>query len=312
MDTYHHQHEEEEEEEDNDDDNEEDDEEEGKLKEETKEGSSSTLSPNSAPSPSSTSPCHEFSFRISLHSSSDYKTKTPSSIAVDLSPADDIFFHGHLLPLHLLSHLPVSPRLSTSSSDGFNFPGRELFYDLKSVKPINKSDGNIQKHERLSHGYHHQSHAIEAKVKNKSNSFSLFGLKRQQKGSVKVRETEEKENDKKKMRFNVLNKYTRMIRPFLFFRRKRENLHLHRQAYSFSGNLRNKKTELRGRRGGDYYSAPPSIRTSPSNSGLLVATKGHPCSTSESTTEELQAAIQSAIAHCKNSIKGEDKLKSQA
>ncbi|KAE8690374.1 hypothetical protein F3Y22_tig00110895pilonHSYRG00181 [Hibiscus syriacus] len=109
---------------------------------------------------------------------------------------------------------PVSPRLSTSSSDGFNIPGRDLFDDLKS-----------------------------------------------QKG---VRETEEQENHKKKMRFDVLKRYTRLIRPLLFFRRKR-------QACSFSA-------------------------------------KGYPSSTSESTMEELQAAIQSAIAHCKNSIKGGDEL----
>ena len=114
------------------------------------------------------------------------------------------------------------------------------------------------------------------------------------------------------MRFDVshvLKRYMRMVRPFLFFRGRKENLHLHRQAYSFSGNLslRNKKQELRGRRG--EYSAPASMRTSPTNSGLLVATTSFPSSTSDSTMEELQAAIQAAIAHCKNSIGGEDKLK---
>ncbi|KAE8653975.1 hypothetical protein F3Y22_tig00117056pilonHSYRG00605 [Hibiscus syriacus] len=302
MDTHHQQHEEEEEE--------------SKLKEEIKEGSSSILSPVSAPSPS---PSHDFSFTISLRSSSelvsDYKTETPSSIAADLSPADVIFFHGHLLPLHLLSHLPVPPRLSTSSLDSFNVPGRELFDDPRPVKPISKSDGNIRKHVRVSHSHHHrhQSHTIEAKVKNKSKSFSLFSSKRQQKGGVNVRETEEKENHKKKIRFDVshvLKRYMRMIRPLLLFRRKRENHNIHSQAYSFSGDLssRNKKPGWRGRRG-DYYSAPSSMRTSPTHSGLLVANKGSPSSTRDSTMEELQAAIQSAIAHCKNSIKGEEKLK---
>ncbi|KAK8512468.1 hypothetical protein V6N13_082985 [Hibiscus sabdariffa] len=296
MDTYHQQHEE--------------DEEGGKSKEEIKEGSS----PVSAPPPSSTSPSHDFSFTISLRSSSglvsDYKTKTPSA---DLSPADDIFFHGHLLPLHLL---PVSPRLSTSSLDSFTVPRRELLDDPRPVKPISKSDGNIRKHERVSHSHHHhhnQSHTIEAKVKNKPKSFSLFSLKRLQKGGVNGRETEEKENHKKKIGFDVshvLKRYMRMIRPLLFFRRKRDNLNLHRQTYSFSGNLssRNKKPGSRGRRG-DYHSAPSSMRASPSNSGLLVPTKGSPSSTGDSTMEELQAAIQSAIAHCKNSIKGEEKLK---
>ncbi|XWS25634.1 hypothetical protein CRYUN_Cryun27aG0084700 [Craigia yunnanensis] len=296
-----------------------------KHEEGKKEGSAdkqqSSISPASPPSASS-SPSHEFSFTISLHSSSNTvpdKTKTPSSIAIDLSPADDIFFHGHLLPLHLLSHLPVSPRSSTNSSDSFTLPIRELLDDQKPEKSISncsKSDSNIRSsissnknHDKVSNRHH--SHNIESKGRNKSKSFSLFGLTRWQKGR-NVRETEEKEKHKKKTRFDVshvLKRYVRMVRPFLFFRGRRDNLHLRHQAYSFSGNLslRNKKQELRGRRG--EYSAPASMRTSPTNSGHLVATTGFPSSTSDSTMEELQAAIQAAIAHCKNSIGGEDKLK---
>lgn len=103
-----------------------------------------------------------------------------------------------------------------------------------------------------------------------------------------------------------------MVRPMLFFRGRREsNKQLRRQPYSFSGNLMsprgNKQELLRGRRG--EYSAPASMRTSPTNSGLLVATGAVQNSTSDSTMEELQAAIQAAIAHCKNSIAMEDKIK---
>ncbi|EOY14509.1 hypothetical protein QUC31_000079 [Theobroma cacao] len=299
--------------------------EEGKFKQETKEGSADkqqqpSASPASPPSASS-SPSHEFSFTISLHSSSNTvpdKTKTPPSIAIDLSPADDIFFHGHLLPLHLLSHLPVSPRSSTNSLDSFTLPVRELLDDQKPDKSSSnrsKSDSNIRtninrskNHDKVSN--RHQSNDIEGEGRSKSKSFSIFSLTRWQKGRD-VRETQEKEkHNKKKMRFDVshvLKRYVRMVRPLLFFRGRRDNLHLRRQAYSFSGNLslRNKQ-ELRGRRG--EYSAPASMRTSPTNSGLLVATTGFPSSTSDSTMEELQAAIQAAIAHCKNSI-GEDKLK---
>ncbi|XP_022772866.1 BRI1 kinase inhibitor 1-like [Durio zibethinus] len=297
-----------------------------KHEEGKKEGSAykqqSSISPASPPSASS-SPSHEFSFTFSLHSSSNIvpdKTKTPPSIANDLSPADDIFFHGHLLPLHLLSHLPVSPRSSTNSLDTFTLPKRKLLDDPKPEKNISncsKSDSNIRSSISSSNKNHdgvtnrHQSHTIEAKGRQKSKSFSLFGLTRWQKGRG-FRETEEKEKHKKKMRFDVshvLKRYMRMVRPLLFFRGRRENLHLRRQAYSFSGTLssRTKKQELRGRKG--EYSAPASMRTSPTNSGLLVATTGLPSSTSDSTMEELQAAIQAAIAHCKNSIRGEDKLK---
>ena len=85
-------------------------------------------------------------------------------------------------------------------------------------------------------------------------------------------------------------------------------MEFHRQPHSFSGNLSSRRTgkqDLRGRRG--EYSAPASMRTSPTNSGLLVATGTVPTSTTDSTMEELQAAIQAAIAHCKNSIAVEDK-----
>ncbi|EEF52428.1 hypothetical protein RCOM_1590990 [Ricinus communis] len=126
-----------------------------------------------------------------------------------------------------------------------------------------------------------------------------------------VRDKEDKDKQKKKLRFEVsqvLKRYVRMVRPLLFFKGRREKLQFHRQPYSFSGNLSWKnKQELRGRRG--EYSAPASMRTSPTNSGLLVATASIPSSTSDSTMEELQAAIQAAIAHCKNSIAAEEKIK---
>ncbi|GMI91171.1 BRI1 kinase inhibitor 1 [Hibiscus trionum] len=292
------------------------------------EGSADKQSPASPPSASS-SPSHEFSFTVvSLHASSNTvpgKTKTPPSPAIDLAPADDIFFHGHLLPLHLISHLPVSPRCSTNSLDGCNVPVRELLDEPKPDNPSNtncrsKSDSNIRSnnknHGNGKVGNFHQSHNVdEAKGRPKSKSFSLSGLTKwhHHKGSG-VRETEEKEkHNKTKIRFDlrrVLKRYVRMVRPLLFFRGRREKRHVHTQSHSFSGNLswRNKDKELRARRG-DFYSAPASMRTSPTNSGLLVATTGYSSSTSDSTMEELQVAIQAAISHCKNSIKGEDKFK---
>lgn len=99
----------------------------------------------------------------------------------------------------------------------------------------------------------------------------------------------------------------KMVRPLLPFRGSR-NRQFHSQTYSFSGGLssRGKQDQFRGRRG--EFSAPASMRTSPTNSGLLVAT-GLASSTSDSTMEELQAAIQAAITHCKNSIAMEEKIK---
>ncbi|KAH0680466.1 hypothetical protein KY284_021551 [Solanum tuberosum] len=171
-------------------------------------GGGAAVSPPSA----SSSPAHEFSFTISLHPTNSTKaleSKTKQNLnpnlnpnpnqnpsAIDLTPADEIFFHGHLLPLHLLSHLPVSPRSSTNSID--------------SSIPIRKNTSN-------------------------SNNNSSKGIKR------------------------------------------------------------------------GAYSAPVSMKNSPTNSGLLVATPGgnygnsSSSSSSDSTMEELQSAIQAAIAHCKKS-----------
>ncbi|XP_020582902.1 BRI1 kinase inhibitor 1-like [Phalaenopsis equestris] len=54
---------------------------------------SSPLPPSLTPSPS-----HEFSFTISLH----HHNCSPTPSPLDLAPADEIFFHGHLLPLDKL------------------------------------------------------------------------------------------------------------------------------------------------------------------------------------------------------------------
>jgi BRI1 kinase inhibitor 1 len=58
------------------------------------------------------------------------------------------------------------------------------------------------------------------------------------------------------------------------------------------------------RRGHSLSSAPASLRVSPANSGHLSVDASVKVSTSseESTIEELQSAIEAAIAHHKNSI----------
>ncbi|BFG15356.1 hypothetical protein CerSpe_016300 [Prunus speciosa] len=77
-------------------------------------------------------------------------------------------------------------------------------------------------------------------------------------------------------------------------------------SQSFSGNLRYP------RRRGSVSSCPSSMRCSPSHSGVLSRTTGLTGSgsglgtsggnSSASSMEELQSAIQGAIAHCKNSL----------
>lgn len=119
------------------------------------------------------------------------------------------------------------------------------------------------------------------------------------------------------MRFDVLKKYLRMMKPLFSFRGTKSSSSLtsemkfNRQPHSFSGNTSSRMDDtekgLLGRRG--EFSAPASMRTSPTNSGLLVAKGPISTSTNDSSMEELHAAIQAAITHCKNSIAIEEKIK---
>ncbi|KAI3688929.1 hypothetical protein L2E82_46874 [Cichorium intybus] len=301
-----------------------------------------TASPPSA----SSSPTHEFSFTVSLrpHSSptstqhhnshtydsdNNHNTNTTSLLpspplaAIDLSPADDIFFHGHLLPLHLLSPLPVSPRSSTNSMDSYTLPSNLLYDPTNTI-------GNTSFH------CHHQtafSDFEEAEVatsnqnRPKSKSFSLFSIPKWKKRCDEERERDEDQNRErnnyKKLKLDLsqlIKRYMKMVRPLLSFpKSRRSNTTFNHQSYSFSGNSLSSRSSKpphmsRGGKRRGQFSAPASMRTSPANSGFLLTpgtvspTKS---TTSESTMEELHAAIQAAIAHCKNSIAIEDKIQSE-
>ncbi|KAM3289568.1 BRI1 kinase inhibitor 1 [Capsicum chacoense] len=334
-------------------------------------------SSSTPPSSNSSSPSHEFSFTISFQqtkqiplpsSSSSSTTTTSSSFAIDLSPADDIFFHGHLLPLHLLSHLPISsPRSSTNSLDSYTLPKKDhVFHQDQNFQDFKNQRVLLDDHDTCCDPILHQTPHIartlmhrtahdtccDVKGKPKAKSFSLFGIPKWRKGyEVNDQKDSNKERSHSQQYSNkmtqLVKRYIRMVRPFLSFRNKK-NMQFHRESYSFSGNL----LSSRGIKG-QYSSAPASMRTSPTNSGLLVATptrggaKGQPAalklplytgsregpnhkdllyategganynnctnsssySSSDSTMEELQAAIQAAIAHCKKSISMEDKIK---
>lgn len=269
-------------------------------------GHESPTTNTSPPLSSSSSPSPDFSFTFSLQPTSQTTPPTPTSvrgmfnttnkahhppsIAIDLSPADEIFFHGHLLPLRLFSHTSTSPRTSTTSLDNLNLPIRDLMDDTHKT-PTSESKAGCSK----------------AGPKN-SNSFSLLGLAKWR----KLFDVGNRKDTKKKMVSldvgRALKRYARVFRPILFFRGgEKEKQEARQQPYSFSGNLNSRwRKEWGGRRGGEL-SAPASMRTSPTNSGLLLATAGAAAAPSnDSTMEELQNAIQAAIAHCKNSIAAKD------
>lgn len=313
-----------------------------------------TANANASSSPpvlsASSSPSHEFSFTISLHSSTTTATTTTTTtkassssslsaksttksspaLSIDLSPADEIFYHGHLLPLHFVSHLhSSSPRPSTHSLDDFSFPNTDekplastttatptaaAASADNSTIPCNSGEENYNISFNKDYA---QIHNTRTSIKSKS--FSLFGLPKWKKASESVT-TEKSEGtttekcNKRKLKFEVtqfLKKYLKMVKPLLSPNKggRQEAVRVRRQSYSFSGIVSprdHKREVIRGMRRGEY-SAPASMRTSPTNSGLLLATAGVPSPVSESTMEELQAAIQAAIAHCKNSISTEEK-----
>ncbi|KAK4752778.1 hypothetical protein SAY87_021576 [Trapa incisa] len=340
-----------------------------KTKLNTSDVSTAPLLPSAASSPS-----HEFSFTISLHHHSTAAITTTSSLlpgpaasvldknisaanktltnpfAIDLSPADEIFFHGHLLPLHLLSHLQqtaTSPRSSTNSLDSFTLPIKELMLDEQKHQPP---------HEEQEIRLPRQSSRVAAssksdsKIARKSKSFSRFGWRKvvsevrgrkeasaDAVGNPPEANTSKNKSKKKQSKRNMvlddvsqlLKRYIRMVRPLLFFKKnanREENrggevdgdgdveldFSGQQQHRSFSGNLSARRTNkndfhVRSGRGASelFSSAPASMRTSPSNSGVLVPTPmaaGSMRNNDSSTMEELQAAIQAAIAHCKNSI----------
>ncbi|KAL4566292.1 hypothetical protein LXL04_030406 [Taraxacum kok-saghyz] len=311
-------------------------------------------SPSSPPSPPppatasppsvSSSPTHEFSFTVSLHphpppsftqnhSSHSYdcdssNTNTISSLlpsppltAIDLSPADDIFFHGHLLPLHHhLSPLSVSPRSSTNSMDSFTLP-TNLLYDV--TDPIGNTSFHC--HHQTAFSDFEESGVAAGSNQNrpKSKSFSLFSIPKWKKRSDDERESDEdknrERNNYKKLKLDLsqlIKRYMKMVRPLLSFPKSRRSntTKFTHQSYSFSGNslgsISRKPPLRRGR-----FSAPASMRTSPANSGIILTSgtvSPAKSTTSESTMEELHAAIQAAIAHCKNSIAIEDKIKSES
>ncbi|XP_073121036.1 BRI1 kinase inhibitor 1-like [Henckelia pumila] len=279
------------------------------------ESKSNPLSPTSSPN-------HDFSFTHSLHPQSKVPDRNKSNPSfIDLSPADKIFFHGHLLPLHYLSNHPVFPRSSTDSFDSFTLPIEEFSggYNSSSYTYTDQQDQYISIDDHINptcqESCSSSSVLQEEGISRKPRPFSFFGFSKWRKGCHDEKhdkgrqETERKQ--KRKPKFNlstVVKRYMRLINPFLSFRNRRMNPRFQGQTYtSFSGNLRvRNKKELRGRRG--EFSAPASMRNSPTNSGLLVASGTATPTARDSTMEEVQAAIQSAIAYCKKSVAAEETI----
>ncbi|XP_071716931.1 probable membrane-associated kinase regulator 1 [Rutidosis leptorrhynchoides] len=297
-------------------------------------------------SPTHSSSSSEFEFTISL--------SPLKSSAGNLCPADDLFYKGQLLPLHLSPRITMVRNLllsSSSTSSSTTTTARHSSDSRSSLstdgcdssRPSSVTDDELHIHTKL-----FQRSCLIANNSKKPNKY--FSLSRFSSVFRKENKTETKtttttridpdmvtESSVKRMSSTakeVIRKYLKKAKPFY------EKLsHIQKStepvnksvcspynsgdettknkesadviSQSFSGNLRYP------RKRGCVSSCPSSMRSSPSHSGVLCRNTvvkgggggggsggrgGGIYSSNSSSMEELQSAIQGAIAHCKNSM----------
>ncbi|EEF45373.1 probable membrane-associated kinase regulator 1 [Ricinus communis] len=338
----------------------------GKRREKDHTRSSQTL-PSSPSHSFSSSSSSDFEFTISL---------SPRKSSTALCPADELFYKGQLLPLHLSPRISMVRTLllassrTSSSSDTTTTASRDstgssndstssfssdlvLLGECDSSRPSSVTELDDE-FKRLNTNYSHfQGHHhvyLNSQIKKTNKYFSLSRFSSVFKKDPKNRENEGS-NSVKRMSATakeVIRKYLKKVKPLyeklsqkqqqkmgginnlnptpaapiissLSFpiksersdvvsvknARKESNGGI---SHSFSGNLRYP------RRRSCVSSCPSSMRSSPSHSGVLCRTGVMNSGTSRvsgggmhyaadtSSMEELQSAIQGAIAHCKNSM----------
>lgn len=242
----------------------------------------STTSPSPQPScTSSPSPSNEFSFTISLHPSPNsnsspinYNNTTPS-MSITLPPS----FLSSISPRpsdFSIEHLSLSSDTQVTQDKPKSSPFSSFLSFSKWLPKRSNNTGFINKHDSCS---------SSSNINNNNNN----------------QKKKKKNSNTRKKGFNisrVFKRYKSVMESLFFFRReKAERRDLRRRPYSFSVKDKDGLKSSRRRE----FSAPASMRTSPTNSGLLVAAPATFSSPHESSMEELHSAIQAAIAHCKNS-----------
>ncbi|KAG2635456.1 probable BRI1 kinase inhibitor 1 [Panicum virgatum] len=184
------------------------------------------------------------------------------------------------------------------------------------------SDLSHLNHARTGHRHATTSDRDRDRARSKASPF-LSGLaaalRKENTGSSDAagkQQAEDKRKDKARRALDVgqwlkrrMASVVEQLRASFSRQAERDRREQRRQPHSFSGHGPGAAREMRERerwrrRRGQLSSAPASLRVSPANSGHLSVGGSVKVSTSsdESTMEELQSAIQAAIAHCKNSI----------
>ncbi|RWR95380.1 putative membrane-associated kinase regulator 1 [Cinnamomum micranthum f. kanehirae] len=267
-------------------------------------------SPSSPSSSSSSSSSSSFEFTTSL---------SPTKKTSYLCPADELFYKGLLLPLHLSPRISMVRTLlassrSSSSSDTTTTASRDstgssnsfsgddhllLLAGLNSARPSSATEE--EEHFQKSH------QPKKSKYFSLSKKFSSVFLRKDSRidsvcaaanGSGKritatAREVFKKYVKKVKPLCEKLSPKHKTVVPSVTAGRALEQKNP-RYPLSFSGNLRYP------RRTNYISSCPTSMRSSPDHSGVRRIGSGS--YSDPSSIEELQSAIQGAIAHCKNSM----------
>ncbi|CAL0311341.1 unnamed protein product [Lupinus luteus] len=306
------------------------------------------------------SPSHSFS----SSSSSDFEftiSISPRKSSSTLCPADQLFYKGQLLPLHLSPRISMlrtlllssssssssssttttttttstsTARHSTDSHSSFNSDLALLPHSHSSSRPSSVTD--------FDDDFNRLHNPAKPKSTAKYFSFSRFSSvfrntnNNNNNNHVKTRESVKRISTTAK---EVIRKYFNKVKPLyekfshkqksgefnmedpatttttattsvlsLLTRTERSNKDTQVSAkrggkensgvlsHSFSGNLRYPRSRTTC-----VSSCPSSMRSSPTHSGVLSFPRAA-AGRDASSMEELQSAIQGAIAHCKNSL----------
>ncbi|XP_042047732.1 probable membrane-associated kinase regulator 1 [Salvia splendens] len=244
----------------------------------------------------SSSSSSEFEFRISL---SPHKSSRP---------ADELFYKGQILPLHLSPRLSMLQSLllssspsSSSSTSRDSTSSSDLLLDYDSSRPSSSTDDDFIKRPSSSSTTDRKS----PKYFSLAKFSSVFRKDTKTASSVKrvsttARGVLRKYFNKVKPLYEKLShkqqQHQKMPAPAAVARRSNENSR--EISMSFSGNLRYP------RRRSSISSCPSSMTSSPRRGeapqmGRVGSGSYNP---GASSMAELQSAIQGAIAHCKNSM----------
>ncbi|CAF1716158.1 hypothetical protein YC2023_113437 [Brassica napus] len=261
--------------------------------------------------PSSSS---EFEFNISI---------SPRKSSSSLCPADELFYKGQLLPLQLSPRLSLVRTLCSSSSDYTSSSSSAARDSTESSSSTDSTSSFPLLHAPpldCCDSSRPSSVTDEEDVffkQTKKSGFSLSRLSSVFKKDTKAVSAAAPSSVKRMSSTakEVIRKYMKKVKPLYDKLSQKQSTTV--AAFKTESSVLKTESSLSGnlmkytKRGRCAASCPSSMRSSPSHSGVLTRggfpgqRGGSSCSSNNSVSssmEELQSAIQGAIAHCKNSM----------